>query len=360
MTLIDLPDVPLARLGKWDLSTGSTEFTPADFAAALEAATCPAMGRPIIKLGHVDPRYDGQPAVGFLDNLRVEGDALVGDYRGMPDWLAAQQDDGHSVLASGYPSRSIEGWRNKPCAAGHIHPFALSGVALLGVTPPGVTDLPDVASLYGIAAAGDPTGEPFSGVALHAPPPTVTGDDVARIAASQTTGNHAGEPSDKEGTGMSTPESIREQVGLPATATDDELNARLTELVDKATTPVVEPTAPVGIDELVAAAVDKALTPVLAALESTSGELATIKASKAADDKAQFFAAALADGKVTPAEVTATWDAAYDENPALVGRILAAKAPGSAMPIRAAGYQGTDESAADSLTEADEAFLKGL
>jgi hypothetical protein len=72
----------------------------------------------------------------------------------VPEWLG-------EVMASAYPNRSIEGYRDYQCQQGHTHPFAITGLALLGVTPPGVgtlSSLEDIAALYDVAAAQGPGG----------------------------------------------------------------------------------------------------------------------------------------------------------------------------------------------------------
>lgn len=156
-----LPGVELMHAGQWDISTGTATFTADDLAAAVAALDCPAVRRPVLKLGHTDPRFDGEPAVGWIDNLAAasDGHTLLGDYVGMPGWLGP-------LLASAYPDRSIEGWWNFPCQIGHVHPFVLTGVALLGVTAPGIgtlASLQDVAALYGVAATPAPsTGVPVA------------------------------------------------------------------------------------------------------------------------------------------------------------------------------------------------------
>lgn len=149
--------VELIRAGVWDISTGSWDCSAEDLKQAVAALECPAVRRPHIKLGHSDPRFndgDGQPTIGWVDNLTVtaSGDTLVGDYVGMPGWLG-------QIMASAYPDRSVEGFYNHRCQLGHTHPFVLTAVALLGVTPPGVgtlKSLQDVASLYGVAAEAEP------------------------------------------------------------------------------------------------------------------------------------------------------------------------------------------------------------
>lgn len=157
--LATVPDVELIHVGTWDISTGTWTVTTEDLFNAVSAMDCPAVRRPIIKLGHTDPRFDGEPAVGWLDNLVVSatGHELRGDYTGIPAWL-------RDVLASAYPDRSIEGEYEHVCQLGHVHPFVLTGLALLGVMPPGVgtlESLQDVATLFGVAAAGPTGARPF-------------------------------------------------------------------------------------------------------------------------------------------------------------------------------------------------------
>lgn len=149
--LRDIPDVELLKVGSWPASTGQVDFTPSDLAACVAAFSAPSIRKPVIKLGHSDPRFDGEPAVGFVDNLRLadNGSTLVGDLRGLPAWLA-------DICASAFPDRSIEGAFGLTDQTGRKHDFALTGLALLGVQPPAVgtlTSLNDVARLYGIELA---------------------------------------------------------------------------------------------------------------------------------------------------------------------------------------------------------------
>lgn len=151
-----VPDVELLKTGEWPLATGTCTFTTEDLAAAVHAAQSPSVTRPVVKLGHTDPRFDGEPAVGFVDNIRLsqDGSTLMGDLCGIPGWLA-------DIMPSAYPRRSIEGAFNYRDQAGTIHPFALTGLALLGVTPPAVgtlSSLRDVAALYQVEASTGPGG----------------------------------------------------------------------------------------------------------------------------------------------------------------------------------------------------------
>lgn len=168
--LVTMPGVDLVAAGSWDLSSGRNTFTREDIQNAIEAAKCPAVGPPVIKLGHVDPRFDGEPAIGRVTNLRADesGNKLLGDLADMPGWFG-------SIANAAYPKRSIEGSYGFKCQIGHDHPFVITGLALLGVTAPGVGvlgGLPDIASLYGIHAAA--AGEVF-----RTAPQDIEGDVVA-------------------------------------------------------------------------------------------------------------------------------------------------------------------------------------
>jgi hypothetical protein len=163
--LSSIQNVEIAQTGTWKISTGTATFTTEDFHAAVAALDCPAIRRPILKLGHVDPRFDGEPAVGWIDNLAVNanGVTVLGDYVGMPGWLGP-------VIASAYPDRSMEACWNFKCQIGHTHPFVITAVALLGVKPPGIgtlDSLQDVATLYGVAASVDESNNGFS-LIVHA------------------------------------------------------------------------------------------------------------------------------------------------------------------------------------------------
>jgi hypothetical protein len=172
-SLARVPNVELIRTGSWPISTGQWDVSAADLAAAVAALNCPAIRKPRLKLGHVDPRFnkagiggpalDGEPAVGWVDNLRVtdSGQSLVGDYEGVPGWLGAANEHGRRIISSAYPDRSVEGFHDFRCTLGHTHPFVLTGVALLGATPPGIgtlKSLADVAALYGVRASDVPEG----------------------------------------------------------------------------------------------------------------------------------------------------------------------------------------------------------
>lgn len=151
LDLRTLPGVELIRTGRWNLSTGPWTVTPADLVAAVAAHRARVLRRPVIKIGHTDTRFDGEPALGHVDNLRLAdgGTVLIGDMVGVPGLLA-------DVLASAYPDRSVEAIQNYTDATGAVHRLVLTAVSLLGATAPGVStlrSLGDVGQLYGVAAA---------------------------------------------------------------------------------------------------------------------------------------------------------------------------------------------------------------
>ncbi|MCX5066650.1 hypothetical protein OOJ91_12250 [Micromonospora lupini] len=148
--------VELVRTGRWDISTGQWTAAREDLTAAVAALSCPAVQKPIVKIGHTDRRFtpgDGEPAIGWYENLRITdgGHTLIAD-QVAPSWLT-------DVQAAAWPNRSVEGSYNKRCGLGHTHPFVLTAVSLLGVTPPGVStltplnSLADVKTLFGLAAS---------------------------------------------------------------------------------------------------------------------------------------------------------------------------------------------------------------
>lgn len=149
-----LHGIELAAVGTWDASTGTTTFTEDDFLNAIAALDCPGVRNPVIKLGHQEPdstggvRWDGEPAVGWIANMRMDGAKIVGDFTGMPAWLADADENGLSVLAAAYPDRSIEIYRPFECQIGHLHPSVISAVSLLGVAPPGVGVLKSMQDVY--------------------------------------------------------------------------------------------------------------------------------------------------------------------------------------------------------------------
>lgn len=135
-----VPNVEILQVGEeWHLSTGPRTFTKDDLAAAVGAMSDPAVRAPVVKLGHRSTLNDGEPALGRLQNLRLEDDGmtLVADLVGVPEWLA-------DCMATYYPRRSMEGWFNATLETGRTHQFVVTALALLGTAYPAITTLDDL------------------------------------------------------------------------------------------------------------------------------------------------------------------------------------------------------------------------
>ncbi|KUH89802.1 hypothetical protein [Mycobacterium sp. IS-1556] len=141
-------DVELVRVGTWQISTGDWTVTPADLASAVAAHKAGVLRIPVLKIGHQDPRFDGGPALGRVDNLRLAegGQVLIGDFVDVPKPIA-------TLLPRAWPDRSVEALINYEGPDGTVWPLVITAVALLGETAPGVDNLADIAETYGVAAA---------------------------------------------------------------------------------------------------------------------------------------------------------------------------------------------------------------
>lgn len=142
--LMTVRGVELMSTGiEYQLSTGPATFTQEDLAEAVAAVDDPAISYPRLKLGHIDPRFGGEPALGKAVNLRLDEtqQTIICDYVGVPRWLG-------EIMASAYPSRSIEGNFDVETVTGHKWRLVISAVALLGVVWPGISTLADIEALY--------------------------------------------------------------------------------------------------------------------------------------------------------------------------------------------------------------------
>ncbi|WP_194786761.1 hypothetical protein [Mycobacteroides abscessus] len=152
--LAGIAGVELIKAGTWD-ATGSPEggwtTTAHDLSEAIRAHQAGVLRKPVIKIGHTDPRFDGGPALGYVDNLRLTdaGHTLVGDFINMPASVAA-------LVPHAYPDRSIEALIDYQAPNGLVWPLVLTAVALLGEAEPAVEtlrSLQDVGDLYGVPIA---------------------------------------------------------------------------------------------------------------------------------------------------------------------------------------------------------------
>jgi hypothetical protein len=147
-------DVEICAVGiEYPLASGPKTFTTDDLLAAIRSQDDPAVKAPRVWLGHADddrfhagratPAGTAEPALGTVVNMRVEdeGMTLVGDIAGCPTWLA-------KILASAYPSRSIEGFEGAQTVTGREWDVIITDLALLGVRWPGVSTIEDIQLLY--------------------------------------------------------------------------------------------------------------------------------------------------------------------------------------------------------------------
>jgi hypothetical protein len=144
-SLVTVPNIELIEVGEdWACSTGVFTFTLEDLQSAIESQADPFVRTPVVKLGHTDPRFDGQPSLGRIQNLHLSENkqTLLGDLVGVPIWLA-------DCMASAFPRRSIEGWFGMTPRSNNEWPFVLEAVALLGEAYPAINCLEDVQALFG-------------------------------------------------------------------------------------------------------------------------------------------------------------------------------------------------------------------
>lgn len=123
-----------------------------------------------IKLGHSPQQallresglFDehGQPAAGWIENLRVEGEKLLGDAKRVPKKLA------ELVKVGAFRTRSVEQRNYTSQRTGKQHGWVIDGLALLGGKAPAVRTLDDIVALYSAPDADLPElgGEPDEGV----------------------------------------------------------------------------------------------------------------------------------------------------------------------------------------------------
>ena len=157
---VDISHVALCSVGRWN----DRDYTRDELAEAVAAAReiGDAYHAPL-KLGHAEGQQflpdsrgtresgrfldqpDGDPALGWIENLSLEGDTLYGDFKAVPEKLA------QLIKAGAYRGRSCEFWLNGEYG-GTLRPLMLKAVALLGIDAPAVEGLDDITALYNTRA----------------------------------------------------------------------------------------------------------------------------------------------------------------------------------------------------------------
>jgi hypothetical protein len=362
--LVTRPAVELARVGQWSTSTGPWNCTRTQLADAARAAASGNFRNPVLKPGHVDPRFDGEPALGQVRNVRLsaDGDALLGDVQ-LPDWLDSELD-------AMYPSRSIEADLGVETAGGEHYSMVLTGLALLGVTRPAIQSLADLpqrvaasdyyTSAVSVAASLQAHGEPAGGdavaspVGLGRPIGTSHGASSVDIAPAVREALGLDENAD-EAAAVAAISALRSSTVAPPPATQQEnpvvtpeVTSRTPEVTQDA--PVEAPlVTPVDVQSLVREQVAAALAThtagqdaLKAELTRVSGELAGRRQAEAVTKRETLLASAVDTGRIRPADRD-RYAALYDQAPEATQGLIEALAPGTAVPVMASGHASAPE-----------------
>jgi len=334
--MAELLGVELARPGTWQLSSGEREFTPDMLRDAAEFYAASGSERVPLGFGHLDSRFDGEPAFGWVSNIRYQvdgrGPVLLGDLVDLDDWV-------HAAAPARWPKRSIEGVTGVKFQ-GREYGLVLTRLGLLGSTPPGMPVLKSLTDLRQLvsAAAAESGAEWIAASAPESPPPG------------------ADHPSDRKGApGMPDAAKLREAVGLPAEASDDEVKAALATAGLVASQPEPQPAPnptpepnPVPEPQLVSASSANTPGTVLIASSVWEETQNTIKRLAAHVDQAKrdeadkVIASAVEQGKFTPAQkkhFAKLWAADPEGTKALIEGLT----PNSALAIAASGYADLDD-----------------
>lgn len=353
--LVTIPNVELMKTGTWNISTGEWTVTPELISAAIDAHNAGVLRKPVIRLGHGDSRFSGDPAVGYVDNLRAsaDGNTLLGDLVGMPQWLG-------DVMGSAYPDRSIEGLYDFTAADGTEHGFILTGLALLGATRPGVSSLQslqDVARLYDIAAAGQIGGTAIE-FTISAAAPTDSSADEAEVNKG------------KEGAMPTLNEGLAQKLGLAADADDETVLKALDEALAKSAKdePEADPKVdtPPAVDDKVTQTAEPQPEPVAAAapkvvsgivqldegqyktLMAAAGQVQQIQADREREARERLVEAAIGGNRITPAS-KADWLHALEVDPGGHNKTALASLKPGLLPMAEIGHgvsaEATEEDA---------------
>lgn len=333
MPTVNIPGVALVRAGTWNASTGRVTISKADLRDMATAAQDPDVDAAPIKLGHVDPRFDGEPALGWVKNLRLssDGSTLLGDLVDVPAALA-------DIIPTAYARRSVEIAWGTEAPDGTKRGAVLTGLALLGVSAPAVKGLADVYT----ATAGDAdTGDTAHSVALAT--------DTHGIPLADT---QPGEPADVSQDTTTPPEDT-----MTTKATTAAASGTATEAPDAATTAPADGTEP-GTGTAPAAeatpdTVQASAAPTLPAgtvlvdatvlAQLTAGAQAGVAAQEQLDKQRRdgIIETALRAGKITPKSAEDVWRPQLDENEAGVVALLATL-PDNTVPVVAFGHGQAD------------------
>lgn len=324
---MNIPGVELVKAGTWNSARGDVTITPADLAAMVTESRDPDVDAAPLKLGHVDPRFDGEPALGWVRNLRLssDGGTLVGDLMEVPANLA-------DIMGSAYPRRSVEvawGLPKKDGKRGAV----LTGLALLGVTPPAVKGLKDV---YRAAASGEATVTlTLLSDTTGVPPQTIEPGNATDQTHMEGPMADNDKPVEAEATETATDAAVEAEVAAPEA--DAEVEAKDEPVTVAASAPQTVTLSQGQYEDLVQGA--KAGEAALSALS--------------AQRRDQIITTALSEGRLRPSDQEA-WRGALDRDEtgtvALLNTLPAQSVPTVALGSAYAGIVDPGEAAWDAFT----------
>jgi hypothetical protein len=329
-------DVQLVKAGTWGGMTGRSTITSEDLADAVAAYADPEIDRGVIKIGHDGDLNlaTGQPALGWVENLRLSEDrqTLLGDLTNIPSKLA-------SIIPRAFRRRSVEMTLGAKTPSGKTYRAALTGLALLGAKAPAVKGLDDILSLYAAE------GEPVSGDAAVAF--AVDGDtDTAPVPhdpALAGDGGPDGTPNERTAD-VALLDELKKTLGLPEDATEADVTAAVAKAAGNDPKPEAEPAPAEPAPAAPAAAPAPApaaepapgvelgegapATVVVSAVQfaAMQEQLASLTQSAAADRKAKALDDAIATGRISPAE-RVQFAAVLDANEEAGTKLLTSLAP---------------------------------
>lgn len=365
--MADLMNVEIARIGKWQLASGPLDVTEQMLIDAAEFSQRDGSRPGYLKIGHTDPRFtgDGEPSLGWLYNLRVEGSGadavLLGDIKDMPDWLA-------EAAPKHWPDRSMEGWTDYE-DGGRTYAMVVDGLALLGVTPPGMSSLRslrDLPQALGVAASARIVARLATAPDAGQPPAT----DLPTASAGgpiNTEGGSAVAFSDEQIT------NLRAKLQLPETADEAAILAAVNAVVDEsleeqipptvATPPAVAPptattqpapptgtTPPPTTAEVAMPVAAGQGTMVIDAAawqqrEESIQRLEAADAKRRRDERDQVVGQAISAGKFPPAR-REHWTRMWDADPEGCREVIAGLTP-NVVPVDSLGELGSGEDSVD-------------
>lgn len=319
--LITISDVELLAVGDWQSGlSGNVPITAEDIDAIIAAGLDPETDQAALRIGHVDPRFDGEPALGWIRNLRNVGGRLVGDIQDAP---AKMQD----LIRSAYRRRSAEiAWGVKT-PSGRVHRASLTGLALLGVTPPAVKGLADVAARY--SGSADSTSRVvkvdddelgtvsvrLSGNSFNNGGPT--GDNASRVPISVPGGSTVNDDEVRAALGLGADVPVTDLLRRAATAVVTPEPAPTDPPTEPAQPPAAspapptEPTPPPTTTEPPTVTVDRGVWEQVRAQAERGAAAATTLANQ---ERERVLESALMSGQIVTASVDA-YRALYDSNP---------------------------------------------